>query len=127
MTLAADRQNLKLAQSARDAAGVYNLVLRQYETLANKWTCIVRRRRLTRHEWVAPIRSWSLAENALNLLTGVPTPEDLLPSDLAGVRPRGHLTRCLVECFFCGGHLATEQLEGLCLRQGGTGRFLSFH
>jgi multidrug efflux system outer membrane protein len=91
LTLAADRQNLKLAQSTLETQqGVYNLVLRQYEAnLANEMDL---RRSQTqvdaaRGQVALYTQLVAQAENALNLLTGVPTPEDLLPSDLAGVRP----------------------------------------
>ncbi|OPY13588.1 MAG: Outer membrane protein OprM precursor [Syntrophus sp. PtaB.Bin001] len=90
-TLAADRENLKLARSTlEDQNTSYNLIRKRYEVgisseldLRNAQTQVETARRnvaiytqLTAQE-----------ENALNLLVGTPVSAELLPVDLNGVTP----------------------------------------
>ncbi len=91
LALAADRENLALAESTlQSQTSAYNLVQRQYTLgVANKLD-------LHRAKTPVEIASRDIArykqlvaqsQNALDLLAGSPVPEDLLPSDLASVRP----------------------------------------
>jgi multidrug efflux system outer membrane protein len=91
LTLAADRENLKLARSTLTTQqAAYNLILCQYNVgVANELdlrraqtqvdaarTDVARYTQLTAQD-----------RNALNLLAGSPVPESLLPPDLASVAP----------------------------------------
>ena len=91
LTLAADRENLKLALSTLEAQQTsYDLIQRQYEIgfatqldlsrvqvqVDTARTSIARFTQMT-----------ALDQNALNLLAGSPVAEDLLPEDLASVLP----------------------------------------
>jgi len=91
LTLAADRENLKLARSTlKTQQAMYNLIRRQYETgLANELDL---RRAQTqvetaRGEVARYTQLVAQDHNALNLLAGSPVPENLLPHDLASVSP----------------------------------------
>ncbi|OPX33490.1 MAG: multidrug transporter [Desulfobacteraceae bacterium 4484_190.1] len=90
-TLAADRENLKLARDTLETRQhTYELIRRQYEVgLANELDL---RRAQTqvdaaRGDVARYTQLVAQDENALNLLAGAPLPEDLLPPDLAGVSP----------------------------------------
>jgi multidrug efflux system outer membrane protein len=91
LTLAADREDLKLAQSTLETQqGVYDLIRRQYEVgIANELD--LRRAQTqvdTAREDVARYTQLvAQDENALNLLAGTPVPKDLLPADLRSVTP----------------------------------------
>jgi outer membrane protein, multidrug efflux system len=89
LTLAADRENLKLAQSTLEAQQAsYNLIRRRFEVgIAHELDL---RQVQTRVESarVDAAKFTSLAaqdENALNLLVGSPVAPDLLPGELSGV------------------------------------------
>ncbi|RLB91705.1 MAG: multidrug transporter [Deltaproteobacteria bacterium] len=90
-TLAADRENLKLARSTlENRQHTYELTRRQYEVgLANELA--LRRAQTqvdaTRGDVARYTQLVAQDQNALNLLAGAPLPEDLLPPDLAGVSP----------------------------------------
>lgn len=91
LLLAADRGNLNLARSTLESQqGVYDLIRRQYEVgLANELDL---RRAQTqvdgaRGDIARYTQLVARDQNALNLLAGSPVPEDLLPPDLASVRP----------------------------------------
>lgn len=91
LTLAADLETLKLAQSTlENQQELYRLIQRQYEIgvvneldlrLAQTQVDTARRDTARFTQMVAQDR------NALNLLAGSPVPEDLLPADLTGVTP----------------------------------------
>jgi len=91
LTLAADRENLKLAQSTLETQrGVYDLIQQQYERgiateldLRRVQTQVDTARGNIAHytQLVAQ------GQNALNLLAGFPIPENLLPPDLVNVSP----------------------------------------
>jgi len=91
LTLAADRENLKLARSTLETQQrVYDLVRRQYEVgLATELDL---RRAQTpvdaaRGDVARFTQLAAQDQNALNLLAGSPVPEDLLPADLSSVTP----------------------------------------
>jgi len=91
LTLAADRENLKLARSTLETQrGVYDLVRRQYEVgLATELDL---RRAQTpvdaaRGDVARFTQLVAQDQNALNLLAGSPVPEDFLPADLSSVNP----------------------------------------
>ncbi len=91
LTLAADRENLKLAQSTLESqqAG-FNLIRRRFEVgivpeldLRQAQTRVdAARRDLARYTELA-----AQDENALNLLAGAPVPAGLLPGELSAVKP----------------------------------------
>ncbi len=90
-TLAADRQNLKLARDTlKNRNHTYDLIRRRYEVgLANELDL---RRAQTQVDAAreAVARYTQLVaqdQNALNLLAGTTVPKDLLPPDLASVSP----------------------------------------
>ena len=91
LTLAADRENLKLAQSTLETQrGVYDLIRRQYETgLANELD--LRRAQtqvdVARGDVARYTQLVAQDQNALNLLVGSPMPEDLSPAGLESVSP----------------------------------------
>lgn len=91
LTLAADREKLKLSRSTLETQrGVYDLIQRQYDVgLANKLD--LRRAQtqvdMARQDVARYTQRVAQDENALNLLAGSPVPEDLLPPDLASVSP----------------------------------------
>ena len=91
LTLATDRENLKLARSTLETQqAAYSLILRRYELgiaseldLRRVQTQVDRARRdVPRFTQLA-----AQDQNALNLLAGSPVPEDLLPADLRSVTP----------------------------------------
>jgi multidrug efflux system outer membrane protein len=93
LTLAADRENLKLAQSTLETQeATYNLIRRQYQIgIANELDL---RRAQTqvdtaRGEMARNTQQVAQDENALNLLVGSPSPvtNEILPADLDGVKP----------------------------------------
>ncbi|RLC45161.1 MAG: multidrug transporter, partial [Candidatus Coatesbacteria bacterium] len=91
LALAADRENLKLAQSTLEIQqNIYDLVHSQYQVgLATK---IDLRRAQTqvdvaRGDVARYTQLVAQDRNALNLLAGTTVPEGLLPSDLASVSP----------------------------------------
>jgi multidrug efflux system outer membrane protein len=91
VTLAADRENIKLAQSTFESQRAsYNLIRRRYEVgLAHELDL---RQAQTRVDaaWVDVARYTQLAaqdENALNLLASTTVPADLLPEGLTEVAP----------------------------------------
>jgi len=91
LTLAADREKLKLAQSTlKTQQGIYDLVRQQYET------GIVTELDLRRVQTQVEAARGNVArytqlvaqgQNALNLLAGSVVPEELLPTDLVSVSP----------------------------------------
>jgi multidrug efflux system outer membrane protein len=89
--LAADRENLKLAQSTLETQkAVYELIQKQYEVgLATKLDL---RRAQTqvdaaRQDVARYTQLVAQDENALNLLAGTPVPGELSPADLRSVTP----------------------------------------
>lgn len=87
LTLAADNENLKLAQSTLETQqNVYNLIRQQFESkLANELDL---RRAQTqvdtaRGNVALYTQLTARGQNALNLLAGSTVPQDLLPSDLS--------------------------------------------
>jgi len=91
LTLATDRENLKLARSTLETQqAAYNLIQRRYELgisteldLYRVQTQVDRARRdVARFTQLA-----AQDQNALNLLAGSPVPEGLLPADLSSVTP----------------------------------------
>jgi outer membrane protein, multidrug efflux system len=103
LTLAADRENLKLAQStlkAQEAA--YHIIKRRFEVgLAPELDLRQVQTRVDAAR-VDVARFTELAaqdENALNLLAGAPVPAELMPGELSAVKPLpdvspGRLLRC---------------------------------
>ncbi len=91
LTLAADRENLKLAQSTFESQRAsYNLIRRRYEVgLAPQLDLRQAQTRVDAAR-VDVARFTNLAsqdENALNLLVGSPVPADMLPEALGVVTP----------------------------------------
>jgi len=91
LTLAADRENLKLARSTLETRqAAYDLIQRRYEVgLATKLDL---RRAQTqvdaaRGDVARYTQIAAQDQNALNLLAGRPVPKHLLPADLASVNP----------------------------------------
>jgi len=91
LTVASERANLKLAKSTLETQlGSYKLIEKRYKLkLANE---IDLRRVQTqvdtaRGDVAQYTQRVAQAQNALNFLTGISVPEDLLPSDLASVSP----------------------------------------
>ncbi len=91
LALAADRENLALAQSTlQSQTSAYNLVQRQYELgIANKLDLYRAKTpvEIARRDIAIYTQLVAQDQNALNLLVGSAVPEDLLPSDLASVSP----------------------------------------
>lgn len=91
LVLAADRENLKLAQSTLDAQqATYNLIKRRFD--AGTSSMLDLRQVQTRFEAarVDVARYAGIVaqdENALNLLTGLPLQTDLLPADFNEISP----------------------------------------
>jgi multidrug efflux system outer membrane protein len=91
LTLAADRENLKLARATLETQqAAYGLVQKRYDVglateldLRQAQTPLdAARRDVPRYTQLA-----AQDQNALNLLAGSPVPEDLLPTDLSSVIP----------------------------------------
>jgi len=91
LTLAADRENLKLAKSTlEDQQASYDLIQKSYQI--GIATEIDLRRAQTqvdaaRRDVPRNMQLIAQDQNALNVLAGAPVPEDLLPVDLSGVTP----------------------------------------
>jgi len=91
LSFAADRENLVLAESTlKSQTSSYNMVKRQYELgvatkldLHRAKTPVeIARRDIARYKQLV-----AQDQNALDLLAGFPVSKDLLPSDLASVKP----------------------------------------
>jgi outer membrane protein, multidrug efflux system len=91
LTLAADRENLTLAENTLTAQqDAYNMIKRRHDLdlvsaldLYRAQTQVdAARRDVARYRQQA-----AQDENALNLLLGVPVPDELLPAELSGVTP----------------------------------------
>jgi multidrug efflux system outer membrane protein len=96
LTLAADRANLKLAQSTLETQQAnYNLIKRSCEIgLATELDLRQAQTRVDAARRDVP-RFTQLAaqdQNALNLLAGSPVPENLLPVDLSSVTPPSEIS-----------------------------------
>jgi len=91
LTLAADRENLKLARSTLETQQAsYGLIKRRYEIgLATELDLRRAQTRVDAARRDIPRFTQLVAQdqNALNLLAGSPVPEDLLPADLSSVTP----------------------------------------
>ncbi len=91
LTLAADRENLKLAQSTLESQqAAYHLIKRRFEVgIAPELDLRqVQTRVDSARVDVAKFTSQTAQdENALNLLAGSPVPPDLLPQELSAVKP----------------------------------------
>jgi multidrug efflux system outer membrane protein len=91
LTLAADRENLKLAQSTLETQQAsYGLIQRRFVIgLATELDLRQAQTRVDAARRDVPRFTQLVAQdqNALNLLTGDPVPEDLLPMDLSSVTP----------------------------------------
>ena len=91
LALAADRENLKLAQSTlRTQQQMYNLIKKQYETgLANELDLHRAQTQVetARGEVARYSQLVAQDQNALNLLAGSAVPEDLLPRGLKHIKP----------------------------------------
>ncbi len=91
LTLAADRENFKLARSTLETQqAAYDLVKRQYDV--GVATELDLRRAQTpvdaaQGDVARYTQMVALDQNALNLLAGSPVPKDLLPEDLSSVTP----------------------------------------
>jgi multidrug efflux system outer membrane protein len=96
LTLAADRENLQLARSTLETQQAsYSLVQKQYDTgLAN--TLDLRRAQIpvetARGDVALFTQLVAQDQNALNLLAGIPVPEELLPVDLENVAPPAEIS-----------------------------------
>jgi multidrug efflux system outer membrane protein len=91
LTLAADRENLKLARATLETQqAAYGIVQRRYDVgLATELDLRQAQTQVDAAQGDVP-RYTQLAaqdQNALNLLAGSPVPEDLLPADLSSVIP----------------------------------------
>ncbi|HPL62389.1 MAG TPA: efflux transporter outer membrane subunit [Syntrophales bacterium] len=91
LTLAADRENLKLARSTLEAQEAsWKLIRRRYDLgMASELDLqrIQSQVDTARGEVARFMQLEALDENALNLLAGTTLPPELLPNDLAGVSP----------------------------------------
>ncbi len=91
LSLAADRENIKLAQSTLETQrAVYEMIRRRYDAgLTNALDLRQSQTRVdaARGDVALYTRLAAQDENALNLLAGSPVPGDLLPSDLGSVGP----------------------------------------
>ncbi|WDN87245.1 outer membrane protein, multidrug efflux system [Desulfosarcina sp. BuS5] len=91
LTLAADRENFKLARSTLETRqAAYDLIKRQYDVgIATELD--LRRAQIpvdtSRGDVARYEQMVAQAQNALNLLAGSPVPEDILPADLSSVTP----------------------------------------
>lgn len=96
LVLATDRQNLDLAQSTLETQqGIHDLIQRQYEAgLATELDLNRSQTQVDAAKGDEARYAQQVAQdlNGLNLLTGSPVPEDLLPVDLAGVLPPGDIS-----------------------------------
>ena len=91
LTLAKDRENLKLAQSTLESQqGDYNLIKRRYEVGIGTELDLQRaqsRVDAAKRDIAGFIRQVAQDRNSLNLLAGSPVPENLLPVDLSTIVP----------------------------------------
>jgi multidrug efflux system outer membrane protein len=91
LTLAADRENLKVAESTRETQkAVYDLIRRRYEVgLASQLELHQAQTQVdtARGEVARYTQLAAQDENALNLLVGSPLPSKLLPTELGSVTP----------------------------------------
>jgi len=91
LTLAADRENLKLARSTLKAQQAsYALIHKRYEIgIATELDLHRAQTRVDAARRDVPRFTQLTAQdkNALNLLAGSPVPEDILPKDLSGISP----------------------------------------
>ncbi len=91
LTLAADRENLQLAQSTLESQqGSYNLIRRRFEVgIAPELDLrqVQQRVEAARVDLALYTELVAQDENALNLLVGAPVPPDLLPGGLRVVTP----------------------------------------
>jgi outer membrane protein, multidrug efflux system len=89
LTLAADSENLKLAQSTLETQqATYKLILRRYEVGASSELDLRQsqtRLDAARVDIARYVRQVALDENALNLLVGSPVPAELLSGELNAV------------------------------------------
>ena len=99
LTLAADRENFKLAQSTLETQqAACALIQRQYE-LGLATELDLRQAQIpvdaARGNVARYTQLMAQDKNALNLLTGSPVSEDLLPTDLSSVIPFKEISPCL--------------------------------
>lgn len=91
LTLAADRENLKLAQSTLNTQEeIYRIIKRRYETgAASELELRQAQSRLETVRLDIPryVRQVALDENALNLLVGMTVPSELLPKEFNEIMP----------------------------------------
>lgn len=91
LTLAADRENLKLAQSTLEAQlGSYNLVRKRLDQGVVPEVDLYRAQtqvETARGDVARLTQQVALDENALNLLVGAPVAAELLPVDLSHIAP----------------------------------------
>jgi multidrug efflux system outer membrane protein len=91
LTLAADREKLKLARSTlEDQIASYDLIQKSYHIGIATEIDLQRAQTqvdAARRDVPRNIQLAAQDQNALNLLAGYPVPEDLLPADLASVAP----------------------------------------
>ena len=91
LTLAADRENLKLVRSTLETQqAAYGLIRRRYEIgLATELDLRRAQTRVDAARRDIPRFTQLVAQdqNALNLLAGAPVPRELLPADMASVTP----------------------------------------
>ena len=93
LTLAADRENLTLAETTLEAQqSSYDLIKRRHDLglipdidLYRAQTQVDSARR----DVARFTQRWALGQNALNLLVGCPVPEDLFPATLADIQSPG--------------------------------------
>jgi len=89
LTLAADRESLKLAQNTLESQeATYNMIRRRYEVGASSELDLRQaqtRMEAARVDVATYTRQVALDENALNLLIGSPVPAELLPGELDAV------------------------------------------
>jgi multidrug efflux system outer membrane protein len=96
LTLAADRENLKLSQSTLEAQEAsYRLIKKRYDVGLSNELDLRRSQSQVEAARVDAARNTQLVardENALNLLVGKPVPTELLPAQLAGIAPPKEIT-----------------------------------
>jgi len=96
LTLAKDRENLKLARETLAAQqGDYNLIKSRYDVGVATELDLQRaetRVDAAKRDLAGFIKDIARDQNGLNLLAGSPVPEDLLPVDLSSVIPPGEIS-----------------------------------
>ena len=99
LTLAADRENLKLAQSTLETQqAAYSLVQKRYDVGIATGLDLSRAQTpvdAARGDVARYTQMVAQEQNALNLLAGSPVPKDLLPVDLSSVTPPREISPCL--------------------------------